>query len=78
MEFIGALANSLQAPQHQDTTPVHSREALRPAAMIARDENTGAPQLRIPLPDPETAGKIADMLTFFGDAMRAMSAGPRK
>ncbi len=71
--FIGALAETLQQPQDADRTS-RERQALSPAALLARDEKTGAPQLRIPLPDPETANKLADMMTLFGNVMRNISA----
>ncbi len=74
MEFIGALANAFQ-PQANVETPGKDEEQPPSHPLIARDEQTGAPQLRIPLPDPTTAGKLADMLTLFRDAMRVLGTG---
>lgn len=74
MEFIGALANAFQ-PTQTTGAPSQDKEKRPPRALIARDERTGTPQLRIPLPDPKTAGQLADMLTLFGDAIRALGTG---
>ena len=71
VEFIGVLANTFQPTQTTEAQP-RDEETRPPRAMIARDEHTGTPQLRIPLPDPATTGKLADMLTLFGNAMRAL------
>ncbi|OQC07956.1 MAG: RNA polymerase-associated protein RapA [Candidatus Hydrogenedentes bacterium ADurb.Bin101] len=71
MQFIGVLANVFQSAPTGNAPP-HDQEPGIPHAIIAKDEHTGAPQLRIPLPDPATAGKLADMLTLFGNAMRAL------
>jgi hypothetical protein len=40
--------------------------ALLPSSMIARDEPTGRPYLKLPLPEPEIIQKLADLLAAFG------------
>ncbi|OQB34638.1 MAG: RNA polymerase-associated protein RapA [Candidatus Hydrogenedentes bacterium ADurb.Bin179] len=74
MQFIGVLANVFQSIPTGNAPPHDQRPGI-PHTMIARDERTGTPQLRIPLPDPETAGKLADMLTSFGNALRTLGTG---
>ena len=41
---------------------------------IERDPNTGAQNLKMPLPAPETARKVADMLSAFADSLRGRTA----
>ena len=73
IEFLGALAGTIEMSGKEQAETSSAVKSLLPAALIGRDEQTGAPQLRIPLPDPKTMDKLADMLTLFGDAMRSIS-----
>ena len=49
--------------------------AANPAASahpwIERNQHTGAQSLKLPLPQPETAGKIADVLSMLANTLRA-------
>jgi hypothetical protein len=40
--------------------------------MIGRNEKTGAPEVRIPLPDEATAEKFGDLLTGFGQMLKEL------
>jgi hypothetical protein len=42
---------------------------------IGRDPVTGARSLKVPLPPPETARRLADMLSIFAEGLRD-KAGP--
>ena len=41
---------------------------------IERDAATGAQSLKMPLPPPETARRLADMLSVLADSLRGRSA----
>lgn len=71
MTFAGALADIFQTAS-TGKVAAHDKEPRPPRVLIAREEHTGAPQLCIPLPDPNTAAKLADMLTLFGQAIRSL------
>jgi hypothetical protein len=60
-QFVGALAaaNDPRAPAHP---------------WIERDPATGAHNLKIPLPPPETARKLADALSAFANNLRGGTA----
>jgi hypothetical protein len=42
---------------------------------IERDPATGARSLRLPLPPPETARRLADALSVIADSLRGSRAG---
>jgi len=44
------------------------------AGFIKQNERTGAPELQIPLPDPETAAKLGVLLGGLGDVLKALGA----
>ncbi|GMV94843.1 MAG: hypothetical protein AMXMBFR82_46210 [Candidatus Hydrogenedentota bacterium] len=48
------------------------------SAAIARNEKTGAPELRIPIPDGETAEKLGKLLTGLGDLLTVNGRSSRK
>jgi hypothetical protein len=56
-QFIGALA-AAQAPE------------AAPHPWIERDPATGAPHLRMPLPPPQVARQLADMLATLANQLR--------
>jgi len=43
------------------------------AGFIKQNERTGAPELQIPLPDPDTAAKLGALLGGLGDVLKALS-----
>ncbi len=43
---------------------------------IERDPDTGAQSLKLPLPPPETAGKIADVLSMLANTLRGQRPLP--
>ena len=49
------------------TTP---GEGAAPHPWVERDPATGARSLKLPLPPPETLGRLADALSAFSDALR--------
>ncbi|MFZ4538580.1 hypothetical protein [Propionivibrio sp.] len=61
-QFVSALATA-----GDGSTPAHP--------WIERDPVTGARSLKVPLPPPETAGRIADTLSLLSDLLRRSSAG---
>jgi len=44
--------------------------AVQAHPWIERDPDTGAQSLKLPLPPPETAGKIADVLALLANTLR--------
>jgi len=60
-QFIGALA-AAQAPE------------AAPHPWIERDQATGAPHLRMPLPPPQVARQLADLLAALADNLRGSAA----
>lgn len=68
VDFLGKLGQALQTPQAK------SGGASPLTNLIARDEKTGAPELRIPLPDPASAERLSGLLTGFAEILRK-SAG---
>jgi hypothetical protein len=56
-QFIGALA-AAQAPE------------MTPHPWIERDQATGAPHLKMPLPPPQVARQLADMLSALANNLR--------
>ena len=40
----------------------------QPGGLVARDEQTGQPYLKLPMPKPDTLRKIADVLAAFANA----------
>lgn len=67
LEFLGKLGGTLQA-QPGEKTKVPGLPGL-----IARDEASGSQELRIPLPDTETAQKLGDLLAGFGNMLKTLA-----
>jgi len=66
VEFLGKLGQTMQAQQGHNAPDAFLRNVIR------RNENTGAPELCIPLPDPQTADKIGQLLSNLGDVMKSL------
>jgi hypothetical protein len=56
--------------QGQGTTSDNSGSPFR--NLIRTNEKTGAPEVRIPLPDEATAEKFGDLLTGFGQMLKEL------
>jgi len=54
------LSRAAAAGNREGHVPVGSSV---PGGLVARDEKTGQPYLRLPLPDANTLGKIAEIIT---------------
>jgi hypothetical protein len=64
-ELLTRFGQSLQAPQG-------GAQAAAPLTrLLTRNDTTGQPELRIPLPDPETADKLAGLLSGLGDLLKS-------
>jgi hypothetical protein len=61
LQFGAQLVTALTATDKEETTP---------HLWIERDPASGSRSLKVPLPPPETARKIADALTVLADALR--------
>lgn len=70
-DFLGKLGQAMNAGQGQ------KQAGLPLAAMLARNESTGAPEFRIPLPDPETARQLGGLLAGLGNVLKAFGAENR-
>ncbi len=67
MAFLRTLGDALNTPSDAAAADGngcggHSAANGGPARMVARNENTGEPELRIPLPDQRTLGQLAELL----------------
>lgn len=70
-ELLTRFGQSLQAPKS-------GAQAAAPLSrLLSRNDTTGQPELRIPLPDPETADKIAGLLSGIGDVLKNLG-NPQK
>jgi superfamily II DNA or RNA helicase/predicted nucleic acid-binding Zn finger protein len=67
IELLGKFTQGMKA-QADAKAPAPALQDL-----VARDERTGMPQLRVPLPDAETARKLGDFLAGLSDVMRAFA-----
>ena len=65
VEFLRELGQSLNADHKESTAPL--------ASFIGRNDATGAPEVRIPLPDEETAQKLGNLLSGLGEALKSFS-----
>lgn len=65
-ELLGKLGQTINAPRGQ------KQAGLPLAAMVARNETTGTPEFRIPLPDPETALQLGGLLAGLGNLLTSM------
>ena len=72
VDFLGKLGQAVQAPSGQEPS------AGPLGALIERNEKTGAPEVRIPLPDPETAQKLGGLLSGLGDVLKAFGDEKRR
>ena len=67
IEFIGKLGAALQQPGG-------ARGAASPIErLLAKDEKTGETQLRIPVPEAETLGRIAEAFSGLAEILRGTS-----
>ena len=62
VSLLGKLGQALQAGS---ATGKPSGATNLPGGLIARDERTDQPYLKLPLPDPQTLQKITDVLSSF-------------
>lgn len=67
LEFLGRIGHSLQAQSSEKST------APGLAARITHDEKSGGQELRIPLPDAETAQKLGDLLAGVGSMLKSLA-----
>ncbi|HEO72670.1 MAG TPA: ATP-dependent helicase, partial [Candidatus Hydrogenedentes bacterium] len=67
VEFLGQLSRTLQTRQQGSEAPGVSLGRL-----IGQNEKTGAPEVRIPLPDPQTAQKLGSLLSGLGEVMKSL------
>ncbi|MCG3197591.1 MAG: RNA polymerase-associated protein RapA [bacterium] len=65
IEFLGKLGQVMQAEPSKPNVA-----ALPLANILARMEQTGAPELRFSLPDEATAEKFGELLTGFGQLLK--------
>lgn len=65
LSFLEKISAAFRpAPEKPDATPAAaSGAAAILSSFVAQDEKTGAPCLKIPMPQPETLRKIADLFT---------------
>jgi superfamily II DNA or RNA helicase len=64
VDFLGKLGQALQASQTQATG------TLPLAKLVARNEKTGTPELRVPLPDPASAERLSGLLMGFAEILQ--------
>ncbi|MEK7793674.1 MAG: DEAD/DEAH box helicase, partial [Candidatus Hydrogenedentota bacterium] len=64
LELLGKLGQALQPAQTEKSAGPSS------ASFIHRNEKTGAREIRLPLPDAETAEKLGVLLTGLGDLLK--------
>ena len=64
LDLLGKLGQAMQPLSTARTT------APPMAGLIARNEHTGATELRIPLPDAETAERVSSLLEGLANALR--------
>jgi superfamily II DNA or RNA helicase len=69
LDFLGKIG---QAMQGQRLTSGRESSGSPFDKMIGRNEKTGAPEVRIPLPDEATAEKFGDLLTGFGQMLKEL------
>lgn len=69
IDLFGKFAQALRpvTAAHRDALPQLSAAA---ASVLAKNEKTGAPELRIPLPDAETANRLAEVLSGLAGLLR--------
>ena len=67
IDLLGKLGQVMQAQPSRDKT------APGLAALFARDDKTGTPELRIPLPDADTAKQIGNFLAGLGNVMKTLA-----
>ncbi|MBI4559020.1 MAG: DEAD/DEAH box helicase [Candidatus Hydrogenedentes bacterium] len=70
MELLGKLGQALQSPQPEKAGGASF------ANLVERSERTGKPELRVPLPDAETAERLGSLLVGLGDLLKGI-AGKR-
>ncbi len=67
IDLLGRLSQAIQA------RPSGDRPAPGLAALVARDEKTGAAEIRIPLPDAGAAQKLGDFLAGLGNVIKTLA-----
>lgn len=68
LELLGKLGQALQAPGS-------GKAGASFPGLVGQNEKTGAPELRIPLPDADTANKLGTLLSGLGDLLKATGRG---
>jgi superfamily II DNA or RNA helicase len=74
LDFLGRIG---QAMQGQRSTSGRDSSGSPFNKMISRNEKTGAPEFRIPLPDEATAEKLSDLLVGFGQMLKDLEKNRR-
>jgi superfamily II DNA or RNA helicase len=68
------IAKLTQPTQPQDSGP----HAAPRQSLLTQNEKTGAPEVRIPLPDPETAQQLGNFLVGLGDLLKNFQQDPKR
>ena len=71
MDFIGKLGQALQEPASRDGSP---ELPAVPSSLVAQDEKTGQPYVRLPMPEPATIKKIADAVSVFAGMLQTQAS----
>ena len=67
IDLLGRLGQAIQAQPSGDGT------ASGLGSLLARDEKTGAAEIRIPLPDAGAAQKLGDFLAGLGNVIKTLA-----
>jgi superfamily II DNA or RNA helicase len=70
LEFLGKLGQAMQARPSGQTVA-----GPQLTNIMTRNERTGAPEVRIPLPDAATAEKLGELLSGFGQMLKDLGKG---
>jgi hypothetical protein len=70
LDFLGKLGQAAQSSPGDDPA------VATLGNLIGRNEKTGGPEFRIPLPDPQTARQLGSLLSNLGDAMKSFGSEP--
>lgn len=71
LDLLGKLAQTVQDQHKADPSATF-------ANFISRNEKSGAPELRIPLPDAESSQKLGALLSGLGDLLKSANGSDRR